>query len=487
MTPQVNSSMTAHDATVSETRLSAAGERATGDARQRAIAALRTGGEMLSAVAFGQTERARTLRNALTAFAVRCASAAILYATQVLLARLLGSYEYGIYVFVWTWVLILGGLGTAGLGTNIMRLSPAYRAAGDYAHFRGVVRGSRALSLGVGTLLMLIGLAGLAIFSDLLDSHYVLPLYLGLFCIPLIALTDLNDGLGRGQAFINAALIPPYILRPILLIGVMLAAFEAGFVRDATTAVGAAIVATWLAVVIQTLWINRNIRATIPAGSRTYDIGGWLKSSLPILIIIAGELALQNADVLVISQAMTPTDVAIYFAAGKTMALILFVHYAVGSAVANKFSELHATGNKAALEVYVRDAAHWTFWPSLASALLLIALGKPLLSLFGEAFVGGYAVMCILVVGFLCRAAAGPSDYLLNMLGEQVICAKILLLAAVASIVLNIVLVPIYGLVGAAIATSTALALAAGLQALAIRHRTGINVAIWSNLKRHTA
>lgn len=484
MTFQVNSNMNARDATMHEAELATTGAMPADSLRHRAAATLRTARDMLAALAFGHTERSRTLRNALIAFAVRCTSAAILYATQVLLARLLGGYEYGIYVAVWTWVLILGGLATAGLGTNIMRLSPAYRAAGDFAHFRGVVRGSRALSLGIGTVVMLSGLAGLAIFSDLLDSHYVLPLYLGLFCIPLIALTDLNDGLGRGQAFINAALIPPYILRPILLIGVMLVAFEAGFVRDATTAVGAAIVATWLAVVIQTVWLNRNLKAAIPSGPRAYDIGGWLRSSMPILVIIGGELALQNADVLVISQAMTPTDVGIYFAAGKTMALILFVHYAVGSAVANKFSELHATGNKAALDAYVRDAVHWTFWPSLASALLLIALGKPLLSLFGDAFISGYPVMCILVVGFLCRAATGPSDYLLNMLGEQVICAKILLLAAVTSIVLNIVLVPIYGLVGAAIATSAALALAAGLQALAIRRRTGINVAIWCNLRR---
>ena len=123
---------------------------------------------------------------------------------------------------------------------------------------------------------------------------------------------------------------------------------------------------------------------------------------------------------------MTPADVGIYFAAGKTMALIMFVHYAVGSAVAHKFAALNARGDKDGLRTFVKDAVNWTFWPSLASALVILALGKPLLSLFGPQFADGYPVMCILVIGFLFRSAMGPAEYLLNMLGEQELCAAVL-------------------------------------------------------------
>ncbi len=50
----------------------------------------------------GKSERQRTQRDAVTAFSVRCASAALLYLSQIVLARWMGGYEYGIYVFVWT-------------------------------------------------------------------------------------------------------------------------------------------------------------------------------------------------------------------------------------------------------------------------------------------------------------------------------------------------------------------------------------------------
>src|SRR4029079_11010599 len=114
---------------------------------------------------------------------------------------------------------------------------------------------------------------------------------------------------------------------------------------------------------------------------------------------------------------MSPTDVAIYFAAAKTMSLIMFVHYAVGSAVGNRFAALGARGDKDALHTFAREAAHWTFWPSLVAAVALLVMGYPLLWLFGPQFVDGYPVMLILVVGFLVRSATGPAELLLHLDG----------------------------------------------------------------------
>ena len=73
------------------------------------------------------SERSRTGRAALAAFAIRVASAGVAYLSQVLLARWMGSFEYGIFVFVWVWVLILGGLSTLGLGIVLIRYVPEYR------------------------------------------------------------------------------------------------------------------------------------------------------------------------------------------------------------------------------------------------------------------------------------------------------------------------------------------------------------------------
>jgi O-antigen/teichoic acid export membrane protein len=429
-------------------------------------------------------DRQRTQRNALLAFAVRCGSAALLYATQIVMARWMGSFEYGVYVFVWTWVLILGGLSHMGLSLASIRLAPELKERQEFDALRGLFRGTRFAAIGSGTLMMLLGISGLYAFPSLLNSAYAMPVYLGLFCIPIYAMTDVQDGLGRGSAWMGTALIPPYILRPLLLLGAMAAANANGLQMNAVTAVGAAIVATWATGIIQALMINSNLRATVERGPRRYDFASWLKISLPLLVILACELALQNTDILVVSKFMTPTDVAIYFAAGKTMSLIMFVHYAVGSAVANRFAALNARGDQDALRAFVRDAVNWTFWPSLACAVGLLLLGKPLLWLFGPQFEQGYPVMCILVVGFLVRSSMGPAEHLLNMLGEQALCATVLGAAALLNIALCFALVPHYGLIGAATATSISLAMVAIMNSVVVWRRLAIEIAIWKNLPK---
>ncbi|MFA6139855.1 MAG: oligosaccharide flippase family protein, partial [Hyphomicrobium sp.] len=208
----------------------------------------------------GGNERHRTQRDAVTVFGVRCASAALLYISQIALARWMGSYEYGIYVYVWTWVLILGGVADLGLGVATIRFVPLYREKGEPALMRGVVRGARLVALSLGTLIAAAGVAGLYLFEPL-DNNFMLPAYLALVCVPIYALTWVQDGIGKAFAWMGLSMVPPYIVRPALLLLAMVAAHAAGLPMEAKTAVAAAIVATWGAGLLQTLLMNRRLAA----------------------------------------------------------------------------------------------------------------------------------------------------------------------------------------------------------------------------------
>lgn len=435
----------------------------------------------------GRNERHRTQRDAIAAFGVRCASAALLYISQVILARWMGSYEYGIYVFVWTWVLILGGLADLGLGVATIRFVPHYRETGETALLRGMLCGSRWLALALGTVIAAAGVFVLYTFEPL-DQPFMLPAYLALVCVPLYALTWVQDGIGKAFAWMGLSMLPPYVLRPALLLIAMVGARIINLPMDATTAAAAAIVATWFTGLIQAMFMDVRVEKEVGRGPNSFDFPVWLKATWPLLIIAACEFTIQSADVLIISRYMTPTDVAIYFAAAKTMSLIMFVHYAVGSAVGNRFAALGARGDREELNSFAREAAHWTFWPSLAAAVAILILGLPLLWLFGPQFVEGYPVMLILVVGFLLRSSMGPSEFLLNMLGKQSVCAAVQVTVALTTVALNFLLVPKYGLIGAATATSVALISGALMNNVVVSRTLGIEVAVWANLfKRRKA
>src|SRR5688572_6285422 len=123
------------------------------------------------AILRADSQRTRTQRDALTAFLVRIASAGILYLSQVVLARWMGGFEYGIYVFVWTSVLVLGGASNLGLPTAMMRLIPECLQHEEHGLLRGLLRGGRAAALATGTAVALAAMLVLWLLQDRVDSH----------------------------------------------------------------------------------------------------------------------------------------------------------------------------------------------------------------------------------------------------------------------------------------------------------------------------
>ena len=181
----------------------------------------------------------------------------------------------------------------------------------------------------------------------------------------------------------------------------------------------AAITTTWVSAIVQTVWPDRKLTETVPKANKQFDFKAWFAIALPLLVISCCEMLLQNGDILIILRYVVPALVGIYFAAAETISLILFVHFAVANAVANRFSVLHARGDTGELKELVRDADNWTVWPSLGAALVILAMGLPILYLSGEQFAYGYPVMFVLVIGFLTRSAVGPAEFLLSMMGDQ--------------------------------------------------------------------
>jgi O-antigen/teichoic acid export membrane protein len=159
----------------------------------------------------------------------------------------------------------------------------------------------------------------------------------------------------------------------------------------------------------------------------------------------------------------------------KTVMLVSFIHFSVSAAVAHRYTALHVAGDRAELAAFVAKSVRWTFWPSVVATLVMLALGKPMLWLFGPDFVAGYVFMLILSVGLLARAAVGPAERLLNMLGQQRICAAVYAAALALNIGLCVALIPQHGGAGAAFATSAAIVLESVLLFVVARRRLGLH------------
>ena len=119
----------------------------------------------IDAVLFTADERGEASRMSLIAFVIRIVSAAIAFVSQVLLARWMGSFEYGIFVLVWVTMVIAGNLSCLGFHTSVIRFIPEYREKGMLAELRGVLLTSRLFVLVASTLIAVIGGIGVCLFS----------------------------------------------------------------------------------------------------------------------------------------------------------------------------------------------------------------------------------------------------------------------------------------------------------------------------------
>jgi O-antigen/teichoic acid export membrane protein len=114
---------------------------------------------MLRGLLGGSGEASLTKRLAGTIFIIRVVSAALAYFSQILLARWMGGSDYGVYVYVWTWVLLLGSMMDFGISASAQKIIPEYRAKGEHALLRGFLSGSRWMTFAVSSLVSL-ALAG---------------------------------------------------------------------------------------------------------------------------------------------------------------------------------------------------------------------------------------------------------------------------------------------------------------------------------------
>ena len=388
----------------------------------------------------------------------------------------MGTSDYGVYVYVWTWVLLLGSMMDFGISASAQKIIPEYRTRGEHALLRGFLSGSRWMTFAVSAVVSLrLLVSSRRCRRGWMRTRSCRSMSAAL-TLPAFVVANTQDGIARSHDWMRLGLMPQFIVRQTLIIGFTAGAFALGFNLGAIAAMLASAAAVWLAMLGQMIVLNRRLAGHIEPGAKAYDFRGWLAVSLPILLVEGFYLLLSYTDVLVLQQFRSSEEVGIYFAVVKTLALVSFIHYAMSATTAHRFAEYNALGDKERLSAYVAHAIQWTFWPSLAATLVLLAMGKPLLWLFGPQFVVGYDIMFIAAIGLVVRSAIGPVERLLNMLGHQHICALAYALAFVMNLVLCVALVPRFGGHGAAAATSISLAFETVLLFSIVRRRLGLHV-----------
>lgn len=406
------------------------------------------------------------------AFVMKATGAGLSFAFNIVLARLLGADGAGVYYLALTVTTVAGVLARLGLDNASMRFVAANASSGDWRKVKGVYRGTMRLSVVAGVILAVaVFLLADVIAGAVFDEPALAgPLRLMSVGIPAHCLLVLHTSVLKGVKRIRSAMLLKGFGVPLLSIPLLaLLAGPLGVTGAVAAWVTAAYVVAlggWL------LW--RKATPDLESVTPDFSRSRLLSTSMPLLLVASMQLVMNWTDTVMLGIWTASDDVGIYNAAMKTAMLMTFALMAVNSIAAPKFSEMYAAGEIAELGDLARDLAKLLSAGILPLALVFLLLPTTVLTIFGPEFAVGGTALVILTVGQFVNVATGSVGYLLMMTGNEKDMRNITAGVAVLNVVLNLVLVPRFGIEGAAVATGTSLALTNLVAAYVVYRRLSI-------------
>lgn len=379
-----------------------------------------------------------------------------LFAITAILAIPLGSRDVGRYATCFALLSLLGLLSLVGFRSAMTRFVAIYLADRDAANLRGTVALGLALSLASSVTLGLL----LAVFAPRVAQWYadpalVAPLRLTGLALPAATLSD--AALAGTQGWRTQ--------RPFTMIGRIIDPVSRLVVTAAVLFLGYGVVGAFWALAI-TSWVSAVLAlgalfsrlSRLPRAPMSYPIRRIFSFSMVSWVSALASTGLIWTDTLLIGVLKGNADVGVYNVSTRIVTLAVFVMAPINAAFGPQLAHLHHVGEHAQIARIYRAASTWIVRLALPAFVLLTVFPAHILAFFGHDFATGATVTAILAVGQFVNASTGPCGTVLNMSGRVAINMVDNVAVLALDIALNLLLIPRLGIVGAAIAWSTSLA-----------------------------
>jgi O-antigen/teichoic acid export membrane protein len=424
-------------------------------------------------------------RAAVGSLLVKVLGAGLEFLLHVLLARALGVTGYGIYVYVFTWISVLAMMAAFGLDTAAIRVVASYKAHSEWPLLRGFLATAFRIVLINSTIVALLVLLLVIYVVDGKAFVFTPTFQAAVFLLPLMALIRLRQGVLRGLKHVVRAELPDAMLRPVLiavsLMGVYY--FHSGLVT-APAAMLCALGATMVAFLLGGFWLLQLLPHSLRKAKSVHDTKGWISIAFPLLFIAGMQLVLSQTDVIMLGAMLDPQSAGIYAATARIAGFVTFGLMAINAIAAPMIAEYHSLSNRNELQRLLTLAARGAFIFMVGVGAVLVIAGKFVLALFGNEFTHAYTALLILLAGETINAIAGSVGFLMTMTGHHVHAAIIFAGSAILNVLLNALLIPLFGVEGAAIATALTTALWNIVMLGYVQWRLGFNPTVFARYQR---
>jgi len=422
----------------------------------------------------GSTE-SRVARGSAGTLSLKIGARALSFFTAIILGRLLGAAGYGAYSWAMATVGLLLVFALAGFERLLVREVAVHRARREWGLLRGLLRSADIVTFSLAVILALLAMALLLLFRSAFEPAIVSALLLALPALPLLTLMGVKQSTLQGFERVATGQIPGLLILPGLLflfiVGVPLLTG-----RPLTTlmAVGLHVAAAAAALAGALLLLRGVVPGEVTEAAPVYRTRSWLSAALPLLLVSSMIMLNQRIDILMLGAIAGSEVTGIYTAAHRGAELVSFILKSVSPVLAPLVAALYAAGETERLQRIATKSARVMLLLTLPVGVVMILFGRWFLLLFGPEFAAGGTALTILTAGHLFSTAIGLVGMILIMSGHDRDAAATFAACGVLNIILNALLIPRWGLNGAAVATTVSLLAWNIVLTLLLHRRLGI-------------
>ncbi len=383
--------------------------------------------------------------------------AIIRYAYVFLLARFLGADGMGVFFLAVVLVEFVSMFSRLGLETGVVKFIPMYN---DAEKIKGVLTRSLQLTAMTAVLAAVVLWLGASFLANQVFHKPELELVMKIISlgIPLSGLMWIF--ISGSQAFhkMKYRSLVEFFINPTLNILLFLLFIFAG--QKLAAPALAYVISFCCSAVVGFALLKKLFPGLVAKEIKPhFSVRELLKFSLPLVMINILSMVLMWTDTVMVGYFRSAEEVGVYSAAARTAFFINFVLMAFTSIFAPRISDLYHQGKFDELERMFKTVTRWIFSLSLPVFLLMILLGRDVLALFGTEFRSGFLALTLLSVGYLINASVGSVRYMLTMAEKEKVALWDTIALSGMNVVLNIVLIPKFGINGAAAATAISVTL----------------------------
>ncbi len=397
----------------------------------------------------------KIIKGTFNAYIIRILSVGIGFAVHIVLARVLGPESYGRYVYPITWLNLITILSAFGLENAGKKFIPIYRSKKMWGEMHGFLEFSNYLIFIVSGSLFLIGSVLLYVFWHSIHIELAVAFVVTLFLIPLQTYLQVESAFLVALKKVVQGLWPSRLLKPLTLLvgGIGFYFFLSAkiFAYQAVLLHGLALaIALFISIFYLYKWIPEQAFREAPI----FKSKKWIGVSFPLLLASGFHLLLGQADVILIGLFMNTTTSGFYSVGTKIATLVVFGLNAVNMVVAPLISEYYSNDNFKKLQNLVSFSSLISILIALPITIGLFVFSGFILNLFGDNFIKAEGALYILLLTQLFNTFWGSVSYLMTMTEYHVESLWILTFASLLNIILNVLMIPALGMIGAACATA---------------------------------